>query len=157
MFDSQHPYGGSQVFVTQFQWVQLPHTNMHAVQTPVHSKLKTNKTLDSDKFIKIVMLPCTFLWCVLPATILFLCWLKKGLTSSPLARGSFICRFLAWRALVHTTAHWRTADLCSPWLVAKGTATVLVVRFPVCTLGFFLSPKIIVDMASQHDVITSGV
>lgn len=60
LFNSQHPYGGSQVFVTQFQWVQLPHTNMHAVQTPVHIKLKTNKTLDSDTFIKIVMLPCTF-------------------------------------------------------------------------------------------------
>lgn len=49
-------------------------------------------------------------------------WVKR-LTSSQLARGPFICRSLACRAsLVHTTAHWRIAGLCSPWLVAKAQA-----------------------------------
>lgn len=32
---------------------------------------------------------------------------------------------------------------------SKGTGTVLVMRFPVCTLGFSLSPKIILDIASH--------
>lgn len=32
---------------------------------------------------------------------------------------------------------------------SKGTGTVPVLGFPVCTLGFSLSPKIILDIASQ--------
>lgn len=84
-------------------------------------KKKTNSTM-IDRFIKNTYTSLVQFLCQLLLYCYSADWVK-WLTSSQLARGPFICRSLACRAsLVHTTAHWRTAGLCSPWLVAKAQA-----------------------------------
>lgn len=102
----------------------LTQTCMQDKHQYIKLKKKKNKktTLDNDRFIKNTYTSLVQFLCQLLLYCYSADWVKC-LTSSQLARGPFICSSLACRAsLVHTTAHWRIAGLCSPWLVAKAQA-----------------------------------
>lgn len=123
---------------------------MHAGQTPMHIKLK-KKTLDNDRQIykKYLYFPCTVF--VSTATILLLCWLNKVTYQQPVSQGFFYLQVLDLQS--YFSSHNCSLENCRSLFsmaCSKGTGTVLVVvRFPVCTLGFSLSPKIILDIASH--------
>lgn len=84
------------------------------------------------------------------ATVLLFCWLNKVTYQQPFSQGFFFLQVLGLQS--QFSSHNCSLENCRSLFsmaCSKGTDTVLVVRFLVCTLGFSLSPKIILDIASH--------